>query len=540
MNIPCHNNLYFGDLHFHTYYSDNSDRASIEEMILEGTQYHLSIFGTADHNHNLDAEKWRQTVEETQLLRKKYPEVLILNNCEITFLLGHLNVLLPKNIEGTIAEGYRYLYQDENALKIINHPFPSNDEWHQRILPDAIGVEVINGSVFAYARKQGYRIHSAIDLPSVHTYATYLALGFPVAAIGASDAHRKAELGFGVTGFWLDGTLDVQAVITAIREHRTFASTKTNLILEWAFDAVNREISWDIHWKNDSLSKKELTVEIYHGNQKVITIRDNGKIPVNKTGLYWIAGFDEGDIAISSPIHVKHQNPGGMHPLSQRPLLQRAIQYIHQDLTWLKMKPERIFSQITPVTSHQVIEFQVISGSAGFQIIDAAGKEVSYEVVRRGAPRVIIDKACDARGFDEFYLWLKRNELHEYVFAKIQYQKIKQTFWFRGHLLPKKMVCREGIQTRYQEDLETLRTLIDRHTRIKVHVSTLPTFVIKIDVRNIPFPLRTFDDFTGFTSVFYYDAAEEVNCPGAILDRLRGFQYDGNIPLNERIYQICV
>jgi len=74
--------LYFGDLHFHTHYSDNRDRASIEEMILEGTKWNLSIFGTADHNHNLDARKWRQTREETEILRKKYPNFLIINNVE--------------------------------------------------------------------------------------------------------------------------------------------------------------------------------------------------------------------------------------------------------------------------------------------------------------------------------------------------------------------------------------------------------------------------------------------------------------------------
>ena len=140
--------LYFGDLHFHTHYSDNRDFASIEEMMLAGANYGLSIFGTADHNHDLDLTRWRQTQEETRILREKYPDFLLMNNCEITFLLGHLNVLIPENIEGTIAEGYRYLYLEPNALKIINHPYAFNDEWYKRILPDAIGVEVINGSVF--------------------------------------------------------------------------------------------------------------------------------------------------------------------------------------------------------------------------------------------------------------------------------------------------------------------------------------------------------------------------------------------------------
>jgi hypothetical protein len=191
----CDDSLHFGDLHFHTHYSDNRDCASIEEMIRAGANYHLSIFGTADHNHDLDLQRWRQTQAETAILREKYPQFVILNNCEITFLLGHLNVLVPETIDGTVAEGYRYLYQDLDVLKIINHPYAFNDEWYKRILPDAIGVEAINGSVFKQAQEQGYRIHAAIDIPSVQVYATYLALNLPVAAIGASDAHAKAKMG---------------------------------------------------------------------------------------------------------------------------------------------------------------------------------------------------------------------------------------------------------------------------------------------------------------------------------------------------------
>jgi hypothetical protein len=532
--------LYFGDLHVHTHYSDNRDRASIEEMILAGEKYHLSIFGTADHHHNLDAKKWTQTLEETQRLREKYQDMLILNNCEITFLLGHLNVLVPQNIEGTIEEGYRYLYQDRHALKIVNHPFSDNDEWHQRILPDALGIEVINGSVFAEAQQQGYRIHSAIDISSVHTYATYLALGLPVAAIGGSDAHRKAELGFGMTGFWLDGTLDDQAVITAIREHRTFATTNSNISLDWSFNEKDGELSWDIHWKKGSSSKDDLTVEIYHGTRKIYTTNKNGKYAVNKAGLYWITGFDEGDIVISSPIHVNRDNSEKRHAIRSLHILQTALHFIHRDLTWLNMKPMQIFSQPAPVTFSQPVELQMVSGTDCPELIDADGKKVPYEIISKGTSRVIIDKTCDARGFDEFYLWLRRNEIHEYLFAKIQYQKINRSFWFKGYLLPKKMVHREGIYARYQEDLETLRTLVDNHTTIKVHVSILPVLGIKMHLNHTPFPLRVCDDFTDFTSLFYYEGKKKINCPGHILDRLEGWRYDGNLPLNERIYQVFV
>ena len=283
--------LYLGDLHFHTHYSDNKDRASIEEMILEGRTQQLSIFGTADHNHNLDAGKWRQTLEETTRLRQQYPDILILNNCEITFLLGHLNVLIPEHIEGMISEGYGYLYQDSHALKIINHPFPNTDEWHERLIPDAIGIEVINGSVFAHAQKQGYRIRSAIDIPSVHTYATYLASGLPVAAIGSSDAHWKAELGIGMTGFRFVEKPDQQAVIDAILACQTFATTRNFCILEWKFDSMKSEIAWNVLWNKTFSTSQRITIEVYRGDHKIAIAHENGTIPVGENGLYWIAVF---------------------------------------------------------------------------------------------------------------------------------------------------------------------------------------------------------------------------------------------------------
>ncbi len=564
--------FYFGDLHFHTHYSDNRDRASIEEMILEGVKWGLSIFGTADHNHNLDTEKWKQTLEETETLKKKYPDFLLINNCEITFLLGHLNVLIPEHIEGTIEEGYRYLYLDPNALKIINHPYAFNDEWYRRILPDAIGVEVINGSVFSQAKEKGYRIHSAIDIPSVQVYVTYLALELPVAAIGASDAHCKAEMGYGVTGFWLANKPDSQSVLEAIRACRTFAATRYDLIIECSLNESKNAISWNIDWKKkNSPSNNDFTVEIYHGDQKIKTTHGDGKISVEKEGLYWIAVFDEHDIAISSPINVRgkyhtekntsrcasspfsyplltspikgEELMGNSQPikgeeLHKKNLLKGAIQCIRADLTWLSMKKGHLSQPISEVFS-QNGEIQVISGAEHPQIFDTNNTEVPYDVIKRGSPRVIIDKACDARGFDEFYLWLERNEIHEYVFAKIIYQKVDQTFFFKGHLLPKKMVHRKDIARQHRNEIKKIRKLVDTHTKFKVHVSTFPSTVIKIHLNSCNLPYRIFDDFTGFISVFSY-IEEDVECPIHILDRLKGIRYDDMKPLQEKIYQIFV
>jgi hypothetical protein len=537
MNKVCTSNLYFGDLHFHTHYSDNRDFASIEEMILAGTDYRLSIFGTADHNHDLDAERWRQTQEETAILREKYPELLILNNCEITFLLGHLNVLIPENIEGTIAEGYRYLYLDPNVLKIINHPYAFNDEWYKRIIPDAVGVEAINGSVFTQAKEKGYRIRSAIEIPSVQVYASYLASNLPVAAIGASDAHIKAEMGYGMTGFWLTNKPDTLTVLEAIKNCQTFAVTNGDIALDWSFNEAKRIISWHVDWEKQNPSEN-YTVEIYRGDQQITTTHGDGELLIEKAGLYWIAVFDEADIAISSPITVSGEYPGKQLTPQKTTLLNNAIHYIRTDLTCLNMDAEQLSQPISVAFSGDV-ELQIISGAEAPQIVDAYGNTVLYDVINKGSSRVIIDKECGTREFEEFYLWFSRNEIHEYVFANIAYRKVDQTFFFTGHLLPKKMAHQKDIATRYQHEIGNVRNIVDEHTRFKIYVSTLPSHIINIHLDSKLLPYKAFDHFTGLTSMFVY-VEKDVECPSHLLERVKELQYDSDMSLDERIYQIFV
>lgn len=163
-------------------------------MLLEGRKHGVSILGVGDHNHNLDIVKWRKIKAESTRLRRRYPRVVVMENCEITFLLGHLLVLRPHRITGTIREGYEFLYRNRDCLKILAHPNPDTDEWHERFVPDAAGIEVINGSVLQKARDKGLSLNTILDIPMVQLYARYLSLGYPVAAIGNSDAHQLSEM----------------------------------------------------------------------------------------------------------------------------------------------------------------------------------------------------------------------------------------------------------------------------------------------------------------------------------------------------------
>ena len=101
-------------------------------------------------------------------------------------------VLRPRRIIGSVRKGYHLLYQDKRVLKILAHPDPETDEWHRRLLPRAAGIEVVNGSVYLKARERELSVFSVLDIPMIRLFARYLSMGYPVAIVANSDAHRLA------------------------------------------------------------------------------------------------------------------------------------------------------------------------------------------------------------------------------------------------------------------------------------------------------------------------------------------------------------
>ena len=235
-------------------------------MVEAGEKRGITVFGTGDHNHNLDNHRWRALVREAAALQRRRPSLLLLCNCEITFLMGHFLVVEPRRIDGTIDEGYRFLYGDPAAVRIINHPDGVLDQWDRRIIPTASAIEVINGAVLRHAWDAGLRLRSAVDLPSVRVYADYLSRGCAVAAMGASDAHALADIGCGVTGLWLDSPASRVGVTAAIRGLRSFAATEAGIGLRCSLDAGSAELRWQVDWQpRDPAAGDDFVVEVYRG-----------------------------------------------------------------------------------------------------------------------------------------------------------------------------------------------------------------------------------------------------------------------------------
>ncbi len=147
---------------------------------------------------------------------------------------------------------------------------------------------MINGALFRQAKEARYRYKTALEIPFLQIYAKYLRLGYPLAAIGNSDAHELVEKGCDLTGLWLEEPIDKARVIQAIQERRTFATTDHGIRIKGHLDLRRREFSWKITWnpKANPLAAGRFTVEVYNMDQKLATAEGDGCIAIAEEGLY--------------------------------------------------------------------------------------------------------------------------------------------------------------------------------------------------------------------------------------------------------------
>ena len=501
--------LFFADLHFHTHYSDNRDRASIEQMLQEGKKHGISILGIADHNHAFDYRKWMLQREEAAVLQGRYPDLLILHSCEITFLLGHFLVLEPESIHGTIAEGYQFLYRNSELIKVIAHPDPSKDEWHERIIPSVSAIEVINGSIFCKSKKAGLLFTSALDVPFIQMYSKYLSLGYPVAAIGNSDSHNLAEMGSALTGIWLKDPLRKADVLQAIRERRTFATTDPGIRILTRLDRERNEYSWDIEWNPlDSAVSKDYAVEVFNRGRKMAHTSGNGRVATEEQGLYWTAALNREAIVVSSPLYgsgLKEMPTRIQTIVKDRELFEdrKLFKRSYRDMWWLRLHQDSA-PPLHFFKKKGSVEIEVLSRTHDPRITDADGLRVESQVMGPVNERIVIAKSCDPPCFDEFYLWLERNEIHEYMFLNIDYKKKGGLFIFDALIVPAKMVFRKNFRQRYRKELSRIKSLIDRSTRFQLHVRTVPKFIVRIKLDQHPFPLQVEAGTTSLKSLLLW------------------------------------
>jgi len=417
--------------------------------------------------------------------------------------MGHFLLIEPCSITGTIQEGYDFLYESPDAIKIINHPNPETDEWHRRIIPSACGIEVVNGAIFLKAKKSGYRIKSILDFPHVQTYARYLRLGYPVAAIGNSDAHEVSEIGSGITGIWLKESLNRTGLFNAIMRQRTFATTDPGICIRCGFNPERSVFFWKVDWnpRNPPVDR-QCTVEIFNRDCKIGNGEKEGQIEMVGNGLYWIAAFNEEAVAISSPVASK-KAPQKSSRQRERFASENFFKESVKDMVWLNLWCQPSFD-LCPVRKKGIAELELLSRKPAPEIIDAGGDKVEYSVIEPGQVREVIKKDCLSPCFDEFFLWLERNEIHEYMFLEVEYMMKGDLFVFDGLIVPAKMVRIKNFQQRFRQEIPGIRRLMSPKTSFRLYVRTLFKSKVRIPLNNHPFPLQIDESKSGINNLLIW------------------------------------
>ena len=281
---------------------------------------------------------------------------------------------------------------------------------------------------------------------------------------------------------------------------------------------------------------REHTTELYCGERKIQTAQASGCTEIQTNWLYWIAAFNGEAYAVSSPIGCNRAGTTPMVRGSDVPseLLQKPL----KDLALLQLRKSRAVDT-SPATHRGFVRIDLLSLGKKPQLVDATGRPVPYKVLVPARERIIIDKSCLSPCFDEFFLWLRRNEIHEYGFLELDYRKEQDLFHLRGRIVPAIMVLIKGFQAWHRAEISRIRKLVDSSTRFRLDVRTLFTSTISLPLKDHPFPLRIQDHAEKATSLLVWN---DLRLEGRALDRFKGKQTI-KIPmptLADRIFQIFV
>ena len=486
----------YGDFHFHTGYSDNRDKASLSEMAARGVELGITCFGTGDHNHNLSLVKWQKQQEETVAFAAEHPEYYVINNCEATFRLGHFLVFNPGKVEGDIRESYSWLSGETPSFAILNHPYLSSDRWREIFLPHVRGIEVINGAVLREALRcedpflPGFRL---IDYPHVACYADYLEQGVEVYPFGASDAHALSEIGYGVTGIWSDEN----GVEESLKGGRIFAATDTGMVLSWGRGSETGKLTAHFYLESREDESLPMMIEWYRGSCLVkkerISAGEEESILLlsGDPGYLWF-GIRRGNrFGISSARWVGTEE--------QRKEKQPLLSGLEREQFLLRRSslpaPEELSRGELPE------KWQIFAGDEPVRAFDAAGRAVS--LIREPLCQdVIISRQADPASFEEFFLWLERNEIHEYRFCRIDYSIENGLLDFRGIVLPSLPLGRIAMDDRAPligEEIKKRWKEI-RFTRVDLRVAARYSCGLTDPTVPPTLPLRLIDNGLGIDS----------------------------------------
>jgi predicted metal-dependent phosphoesterase TrpH len=198
------------DLHLHT--TQHSSDSDMEPLAMCRRAVEIGLDGVVITEHD-----WLWTEAELQVLRKRYPQLIILAGIEVTCQEGHFLIYGVRNPYAfphsmPVADLCREIHRQGGAV-VAAHPFRWGqpfDEILRDEQPDLDGIEVMTNNMDAECRRR----------------AAEIVRQRPLAGMGSSDAHREATLGVCYSEFEMP-IRDMANLVAGIRGRRVKAHKRS-------------------------------------------------------------------------------------------------------------------------------------------------------------------------------------------------------------------------------------------------------------------------------------------------------------------------
>ncbi len=469
--VKQHAKLLFGDFHFHTVYSDNEDKATLNLMIEEGRTKGVRAMAPADHHHNIRPSDWESLLADTSRLSDRYEDSYVYPGCEISFKRGHLVAVRPNGFPGGIPDGFRLLYGRHCGIKIIAHPVRLVDRWRDILYPGVHGIEVINGEVLRFFKRRLLPFRTLKSNPMLSLFKHYLNAGLPVAAIGASDAHAVSSVGFGVTGLWLGDGDDTP--LRAVRERRCYAATDVSVFMKWELEGRT------LTWRTAIDGRAPRRVGVYRGAVHIATVKAAGSMELIEPGCYWIAAGSKTRMGISSPVVV----PG----LKPAPLRQRELYRILQDNAYIDRQANlEALDEWRPRST--AVWTTVFADYPRFY--DNEGKRAYLLAFPMPGRRVFLRERGTLDELCETALWLSRNEVHEYTLCRLSWHTQRSVLRVRATAVPAMLTDRHTWQSRFPSAWNDIQKTADPSTRADIQFRTMRRWRVRLPTGSDGYTVR--------------------------------------------------
>ncbi|MBR5992486.1 MAG: CehA/McbA family metallohydrolase, partial [Lachnospiraceae bacterium] len=382
-------NIYFGQLHSHTSFSDGS--GTCEEAFAHATKVaNLDFLAVTDHSNSLDHESeskidtnvdTAETDEWTlgHALAKKYSSdtFTCLYGYEMTWSngLGHMNTYNTPGFQSRTQKAYTTystalnnyysaLETVPDSISMFNHPGTTFGDFQDFAYYTPARDELIN--LIEVGNGEG-AIGSSGYFPSYEYYTRALDKGWHIAPTNNQDNHK---------GLWGDANTARSVVLAnanteeeiyqAMKDRRMYATEDNNLSIYYTLDGhilgtildkedVGEEVEIKVEIKdpdNESIGDVEVIVNgglsIAHqyvsASEETVTF----KVPSSYSYYYIWVGEEDGDIAVTAPVWVGEVEACGINKVSTETTL--AVKDESLDINIDFFNNEKVDLEVTEIT----------------------------------------------------------------------------------------------------------------------------------------------------------------------------------------------